>query len=92
MSGERHDGPGTVGLDVPDLDGLVVGAAHDPTPVELDAADGLGVTLEGPDVTLTLGPATTKLVPGKKRIRHNQTPPSLSEKSVNNFQDSFPLF
>ncbi len=35
MSSKRHDRPGTVGLDVPDPDGLVVGAGNDPSGVEL---------------------------------------------------------
>ena len=54
---EGHDGPGAIGLDVPDPDGLVVGAADDAAAVELDAAHPARVALESADVALPAKPA-----------------------------------
>ena len=63
MTGEGEDGPLGVGLDVPDPDGLVVGPAHYPGPVELNAADALRVSLEGSHVTLASQPRLPQLEP-----------------------------
>lgn len=52
MTSEGHDRPRTVGLDVPDPDGLVVRSGHDPSGVELNTRYAAGVAFEGSDVAL----------------------------------------
>ena len=59
---EGHDGPWAVGLDIPDPDGLVVGAADDAAAVELDAAHPARMAFERSHVTLSAQPALAQLV------------------------------
>ena len=59
---QSYDRPGRVGLDIPDLDGLVMTPTDDPSSVKLDTGDAACVTLECPDMTLTSHPGSPQLV------------------------------
>ncbi len=61
VSGQGHDGPRTIGLDVPYTDCFIVRAADDAARVELDAADATRVTLKCANVAATPKPATPQL-------------------------------
>ena len=52
MPCQGHDGPGAVGLDVPDPDGLVVRSRNDSSGIELNTRYPAGMPFKGSDVAL----------------------------------------